>query len=96
MTRDPRSKSSPRVGIHVDDEFLGDQPVSRPEGLDPFVHADTSAEGEAALELLPKLARTTGSYDTVARPRQLPRWAIAVVVAAVVVAVGIFILAHRL
>lgn len=86
---------SPRVGAHVDDAFLGDTPVGRPEGLDPFAGDDTSAEGPIALEVLSKMSRTTGSYDTVQRPRVFRRWAIALIAAGIVIAGGLFILANH-
>jgi hypothetical protein len=92
MPRDPRSSPTPRVGPHVDDEFYGDEPVGRPKGLDPFAARadDSSAEGEAALELLPKMTRATGSYEAAVRPK--PRWAIALVTAAIVIALGVVVM----
>lgn len=95
MSRQRRPSRSPRVGAHVDDEFLGDSPVERPAGLDPFEDKDLSAEGEAALELLPRMSRTTGSYREVKHPKPYRQWAIAVIAAAAVIAGGLLILANR-
>jgi hypothetical protein len=64
MARRRSTREPPRAGVNDSDAFVGEQP-SRPPGLDPFDarYEDNASEREAALELLPKMTRVTGSYQ---------------------------------
>jgi hypothetical protein len=66
MPRD--DETPPRVGVNDQDSFLG-APPRRPTGPSPFDGSDGEVEGEVALEMLPQMVRTTGSYQMV-RPKK--------------------------
>jgi hypothetical protein len=91
MARD--DDKPPRVGVNDEDAFLG-APPRRPTGPSPFdVTNDGEVEGEVALEVLPQLARTTGSYAVVSKHHST--LAVAIAAGVVVALVAVYFLFAR-
>jgi hypothetical protein len=81
--------------VNDEESFLGSGPAARPLGLDPFAgKEDTSIEGEVALEMLPKMARSTSTYQ-VSTTRSYVGIVVAVVLALLAGAVAYIMLRQR-
>ncbi len=63
-------KQPPRAGVNDAEAFVG-APIANPAGLNPFDGREDDASGErdAALELLPNMMRSTGTYPVIEEPR---------------------------